>query len=80
MKPEKTFQFNIVAFFIAFAIGMMYVYLSAPPLKVVITYPTPYNAGNVMYKDPADTCYVFDATRLECPKDATKIKEQPIIE
>lgn len=77
---QRAFQFNIVAFFVAFAIGMIYVFLNVPPLKYVITYPTPYNVGGVVYKDPANTCYVYDAQKLECPKDATKIKQQPIIE
>lgn len=77
---ERVFQFNIVAFILAFGIGMIYVMISAPPLKYVTTYPTPYNAGAVVYKDPAGTCYVFEAKRVDCPKDATKIKQQPIIE
>lgn len=80
MIKHRTFQFNIVAFIVAFAIGMMYVYLSVPPLKYVVTYPTPYNAGDIIYKDSANTCYVFDAQSVKCPTDASKIKQQPIIE
>ena len=76
----KEFRFSFIAFFIAFAIGMAFVYINVPPIKQVITYPTPYNAGSIVYKDSADTCYVFDASKVECPSDSRKIKKQPIIE
>lgn len=76
----KEFRFSFLAFFVAFAIGMVYVYMNVPPIKEVVKYPTPYNAGTIVYKDSADTCYVFDAAKLECPTDVRKIKKQPIIE
>lgn len=80
MEEQRYFQFNILAFIVAFVIGMIYVYINVPPIKVIVTYPTPYNAGTVVYKDSADTCFVFDAEQVDCPEDTTKIKKQPIIE
>lgn len=80
MKEKREFHFSVLAFLIAFGIGMAYVFIKAPPIKYITTYPTPYNAGSVVYKDSADTCFVFDANKLECPKDNAKIKKQPIIE
>lgn len=77
---QKQFRFSLLAFSVAFVIGMMYVYITAPPLKYVVTYPTPYNSGSIVYKDAAKTCFVFDATQTECPSDRSKIKKQPIIE
>lgn len=77
---QKQFRFSIVAFIAAFVVGMLYVYVTAPPVKYVVTYPTPYNVGDVVYKDAANTCFVFDADRTECPSDKSKIKKQPIIE
>lgn len=75
---EKKFQFNFIAFIVAFGIGILYVYMVIPKPKVIIKYPTPYNAGNVVYRDSADTCFVFDANKTECPLDKSKIKKQPI--
>lgn len=72
----KGFSIHWPAFLIAFAIGIMYVYLSSEKPTVVIKYPTPYNAGVVIYKDSADTCFVFDAKKVECP--AKGAKAQPI--
>ena len=64
----------------AFAIGLLYVYMSSPPNKHVLKYPTPYNAGKIVYHDSADTCFVFDAVKLDtCPSDKSLIKDQPLI-
>lgn len=66
-------------FFIAFAVGMLFCYVLAPPPTIVIKFPTPYNADSVVYKDNADTCYKYSADSVSCPRDASIIKPQPII-
>ena len=71
---------NPYAFFISFAIGILFVYILAPPPQVVVKFPTPYNAGTIVYKDKSDTCYVYDAIKEECPMDKKLIKPQPIVE
>lgn len=75
------FRFNWIAFLISFGIGMFYVYMKAPAPKIVITYPTPYNAGNIVYTDSANTCFVFNANRKSCNSvpDKNSIKPQPIV-
>ena len=74
----KEFKLNITAFIISFCIGLMYVYISSPPKKIVLKYPTPFNAGKIVYRDHADTCFVFDAKKEPCPKDKSKVKTHPI--
>lgn len=71
---------NLYYFFGSFIIGMFFVYILAPQPQVIMKFPTPYNAGKVMYKDKNDTCYMFKAEKDECPLDKTKIKSQPIVE
>ena len=48
---KKVFKFNFIAFFIAFFLGLTYVYLSVPKQRVIIKYPTPYNANKLIYKN-----------------------------
>lgn len=76
------FRFNWIAFLISFGIGMFYVYLKAPVPKIVITYPTPYNAGKIVYRDSANTCFVFNANQTSCSSVQNKdaIKPQPIVD
>jgi hypothetical protein len=67
-------------FFGAFALGLLVCYLLAPTPEVVVKFPSPYNAGHVVYKDKADNCFKFDASKVACPRDRALIKPQPIQE
>jgi len=66
------------AFLMALAVGLLYVYLTTPPPRIVIKHPTPYNAGKITYVDDARVCYKYRMKQVPCPKDKTKIKEMPI--
>jgi len=73
---QKKFNFNFLAFIIAFAIGMLFVYLSAPKPRIIIKYPTPYNADKIVYKNENDICYKYKVNEIKC---TDKSIEQPII-
>ena len=72
----KVFKFNFMAFFIAFFIGISYVYLSSPKQKIIIKYPNPFNANKTIYKNENDTCYIYEVEENKCNEKAI---EQPII-
>lgn len=78
MEQDRTFRLNFIAFFLAFGIGILFVYIKAPAPRIIVRYPTPYNAQKTVYKDSADTCFVFNANKTECPADPKKVKRQPI--
>ena len=65
-------------FFIALAVGFLAVYIMSPQPQVVVKFPSPHNAGKVVYRDNAETCYVYRADATECPADKSKIKPQPL--
>jgi hypothetical protein len=48
---------------------MFIVYITMPLPEIIIRYPTPYNAGKIIYKDNAEMCYVYDAKEITCPKE-----------
>jgi hypothetical protein len=73
---DKVFRFNYFAFFAAFILGIIYVYLDTPKPKLVIKYPTPYNANKITYKGLSDECYHLEASQVECTDDAIT---QPIV-
>jgi hypothetical protein len=58
---------SLKCFFISFCIGMFMVYILTPLPEIIIRYPTPHNAGKIVYKDSADMCYVYDAREVSCP-------------
>ena len=65
-------------FFLSLAIGLFAVYVMAPAPEVVIKFPSPQNAGKVVYKDKANTCYIYEASASTCPTDSSLIKPQPL--
>lgn len=72
---ESRFHLNWYAFLIAFALGITYVYFTVPVPKVVYKYPSPYNAGKVVYQDEGHSCYTYAAEKVACTKDSVK---QPV--
>jgi hypothetical protein len=69
---------NVPSFFIALAIGLFFTYIYAPPKKIIIKWPTPENAGKVIYKDYSNLCYKYKADNIECPDDKSLIKNNSI--
>tara|TARA_B100000963_G_C22508842_1_gene617319 strand:- start:46 stop:276 length:231 start_codon:yes stop_codon:yes gene_type:complete len=62
-------------FFVAFGLGLLFVYLFTPQLKVVYKYPTPENVGSVTYIDQANTCFKYKKEMVDCKKNKDKIKQ-----
>lgn len=71
---------NFKIFLLAFAVGLLVCYVMTPPPEVVVKFPSPYNAGKVVYKDKAGTCFAYKADKSTCPKDKGAVKPQPIME
>jgi hypothetical protein len=67
-----------VFFLIAFVVGLVYTFVSAPAAHVVVRYPTPENAGKVTYKDDADVCYRYKVIPTTCPIDVSQLRKVPL--
>jgi|DEB0MinimDraft_6_1074348.scaffolds.fasta_scaffold365382_1 hypothetical protein len=69
---------NPYYFLISLAVGMFFVYISTPPPEVIIEYPTPENAGKVIYKEDNNLgCYTYMAKKVSCPIDDDDISKIP---
>ena len=64
-------------FFISLSIGLFYVYITTPTPEIIIKYPTPENAANLIFTDDSDNCYKFNTKLVSCPQ-ANKINHIPI--
>lgn len=62
-------------FFSAFAIGLLVCYVIQPQPEVVVRFPSPYNAGQVVYRDKADNCFTYESTEVSCSAEA---RPQPV--
>lgn len=66
-------------FFLAFAVGIFFCYITNPKPEVVLKFPSPFNAGKITYHDKANTCYKYEANKVDCPVDQALIKDQPLV-
>jgi hypothetical protein len=64
---------DVRAFFIAFGIGLLIVYINYKPRKIIIQWPTPENVNKLIYKDKDETCYKYKAQEVSCPSDKSLI-------
>lgn len=71
-------KIKFVYFIAAFAFGLLLTYLTSPKPEIVVKFPSIFNAGKITYKDKANNCYKYDATKSECPADPSLIKKQPL--
>jgi hypothetical protein len=71
---------NLFYFVLSFSVGMLFIYITTPEPRVVLKFPSPYNAGDVTYRDKSNSCYRYKADKTSCPMDKSVIKPQPIVE
>lgn len=63
-------------FFSAFVIGLLFCFVLAPKQRVVVKFPSPYNAGRIVYRDTSDSCFKINADEVTCPKEG--VLPQPL--
>ena len=70
--------FHFPTFILSLAVGLFFVYISAPKSNVIYVYPTPDNINKIQYKDKGGTCHQFSTVEVACPKDKSKIADFPV--
>ena len=69
---------NAPAFVIAFVLGIIVCYWQEPAPQVVVKFPSPRTAGKIKYTDSADSCFMYRAEKHACPRDRSKVSDQPV--
>ncbi len=67
--------FNFRYFFISFAIGVFYIYLTNEHKKVIVIYPNPTNLEKYTYVDKSNNCFQYNLEETTCPRDSSKYKD-----
>lgn len=72
-------QIDPFYFVLALSIGLFFIYITNDNVPdVIILYPTPDNAGKIVYKDSGNVCYKYKSEEVKCPSNSTKVKQMPI--
>lgn len=76
MKVSDVFDWRVFAG--AFCVGIILVYLTAPPRKIIYRFPSPENVGVFTYTADDGTCYKYGAERVKCVDfPEAQVREQP---
>jgi hypothetical protein len=69
---------RLLPFISGLVIGIIAILLIKPQKNVVYKYPTPDNAGKVVYKDKNGVCYKYTAKEADCDKNESRLKDFPL--
>lgn len=69
---------NFPVFIISLALGIMAVYVTAPPTRQIYVYPTHENAGIIQYRDKTNTCFSIEEEEVTCPTNSSEISKIPV--
>jgi hypothetical protein len=65
-------------FILGLFIGLLYSYFKGTDPQIVYKYPTPDNAGKIVYQDKAGVCYKYRSEMIDCPVDKSLMTKQPV--
>ena len=71
-------RLRIIPLIAGLVIGVIAVLFIKPQMTVVYKYPTPDTAGKVVYKDKNGVCYKYIATKADCDKNESRLKDFPL--
>lgn len=71
-------HFRLLPFIIGFVLGIVGIYFIKPQETVVYKYPTPENAGKLVYKDKNGMCYKYSAKTVPCDSNQERLKAYPL--
>ena len=63
---------------IGLLVGIVAVLFIKPQQNIIYKYPIPDTADKIVYKDKNGVCYKYKATKVECDKNESRLKDFPI--
>ncbi len=69
---------QIMPLIIGIVIGIIAIVFVKPTQNIVHKYPTPENAGKLVYKDKNGICYKYSAKEVDCDKNESRLKDFPL--
>jgi len=67
-------------FLVSLFVGLFLVYIITPTPELIIKYPTPDNAKELVFEDDSKNCYKFETKEVPCTNDAQEIPIERKIE
>ena len=71
-------HFNILGLVAGIVVAIIFEFVVKPEKKVIFKYPNPTIAGDTIYKDKNGVCYKYIATKADCDKNESRLKDFPL--
>jgi hypothetical protein len=69
---------KLIPLLVGLVIGVVAILMIKPEKEVVYKYPTPQNAGKVVYKDKNGVCYKYSSKEVNCDSNESRLKDFPL--
>lgn len=69
---------QIIPLVIGLLVGVVAVVMIKPQQNIIYKYPIPDTADKIVYKDKNGVCYKYKATKVDCDKNESRLKDFPI--
>lgn len=69
---------RLIPLIIGIIIGVIGIYFVKPEQSIIYKYPTPENAGKLIYKDKNGLCYKYTFKEVNCDSNESRLKDYPI--
>ena len=69
---------QIIPLIIGLLVGVVTVVMIKPQQNIVYKYPIPDTADKIIYKDKNGVCYKYKATKVDCDKNESRLKDFPL--
>jgi hypothetical protein len=71
-------HFRLLPFIAGLLLGIVGIYFIKPQETIVYKYPTPENAGKLIYKDKNGVCYKYNVKTVGCDSNQERLKTYPL--
>jgi hypothetical protein len=69
---------QLIPLIVGIVIGIISIFFVNPQKSIIYKYPTPENAGKIIYKDKNGVCYKYAAKQVDCDKNESRLKDFPL--
>ena len=69
---------SIPIFLISLSFGLFLTYITNPPTRTILVFPTPDNVDELIFRDKSQNCFSFQANEVKCPNNPDDIESYAV--
>jgi len=69
---------SIPVFLISLSFGLFLTYITNPPVRTILVFPTPDNVDELVFRDNSQNCFSFTAKEVKCPANSDEISSYDV--